>query len=357
MLEKIAQSKLWRTVSPLPSSVPKGRRPPLDYVETMFGQEKQTSAAQRETARVRARVRLLVEITASKGGFRKGLASAAKRLTPSEAAILADLEGHGLDVVRLREVLCGAHVLVDDPEFYETWKFPKSRERLSSHHKQIDKTQFPDIGLNGPVVREKLHGRTARGTWIQFEKTPASMGGGFKLPNWHDVQHLVDYIVYRITKRNVGPWGLSGATEKRPMYLSPDLRARVPLPEVASDDLTAALERIEDDDDVTSASPDLARHFPPPERVDTLAELVFVGGDQRSNGLFGASDVWIAEIASAQARRLLVEEQQTPGWTLPEAGSTRPQTVVLNDQHELRFAMRVSDDPSTPSSQKVGTSS
>ena len=50
---------------------------------------------------------------------------------------------------QLREVLCGAHVLIDEPELYERWRFPKSRERLSSHHKTVDKAEFPDIGLNG----------------------------------------------------------------------------------------------------------------------------------------------------------------------------------------------------------------
>ncbi len=297
--------------------------------------------ADREADRMRTRVRLLVEITASKGGFRKGLIEAAKHLTPSEAAILADLERHGLDVIRMRDVLCGAHVLVDEPAFYEAWRFPKSRERLSSHHKHIDKAQYPDIGLKGPVVREKLHGRTAAGTWVQFEKTPASMGNGFRLPDWHDVQHLLDYVVYRITKRNVGPWGLSAATEKRPMYLSPDLRVRVPLPQVASDELTAALERIEEDDDTTSASPDLAVRFPPPDRADTLAELVFVGGDQRATGLFGGSDVWVSEVASEQAHRLLVQEQVPPQWTLPPADATRPGQVLLDGKDPLRFAVRL----------------
>jgi hypothetical protein len=294
----------------------------------------------RETERVRRRVRLLVEITARKGGFRKGLLDAAKHLTPSEAAILTDLERHGLDVIRMRDVLCGAHVLVDDPSLYDTWRFPKSRQRLSSHHKTVDKAQYPDIGLKGPVVREKLHGRTSAGTWMQFEKTPASMGDGFRLPNWHDIQHLADYVVYRITKRNVGPWGLSAATEKRPMYLSPDLRARVPLPASASADLTAALERIEEDDDTTAASADLARLFPPPDRVDELAELVFVGGDQRATGLFGASDVWVSEVASTQARGLLVEEQQPPAWTLPAAGTTRPGELTLG-RRALPCAVRV----------------
>ena len=299
-----------------------------------------TTAVERDAERVRTRVRLLVEITARKGGFRKGLLDATERLTPSEAAILTDLERHGLDVIRMRDVLCGAHVLVDDPSLYDTWRFPRSRQRLSSHHKTVDKTQYPDIGLKGPVVREKLHGRTSSGTWVQLEKTPASMGDGFRLPNWHDVQHLADYVVYRITKRNVGPWGLSAATEKRPMYLSPDLRARVPLPASASADLTAALERIEDDDDTTAASADLARLFPPPDRADTLAELVFVGGDQRASGLFGASDVWVTEVASTQARGLLVEEQQAPVWTLPPVGTTKPATLTLGHR-SLPCAVRV----------------
>ena len=135
----------------------------------------------------------------------------------SEAAIIADLETHGLDVQQLREVLRGAHVLVDRPELYDAWRFPKSRERLSSHHRTVDKQAYPDLGLKGPLVREKLHGRTAAGTWIQLEKTPASMGKGFHMPGINDLKHLVDHIVYRTTTSNVGPWGLSGLPEPRPM--------------------------------------------------------------------------------------------------------------------------------------------
>ena len=156
---------------------------------------------------------------------------------------------------QLREVLYGAHVLVDEPELYERWRFPKSRERLSSHHKTVDKARYPDLGLKGPLVREKLHGRTDAGTWVQLEKTPAAMGNGFRLPGMSDVRHLMDYVVYRLTKRNVGPWGLSGITEKRPMYLSPDLGVMMPLPAAAEAELTGALERVEEDDDTTSASP------------------------------------------------------------------------------------------------------
>ena len=288
---------------------------------------------------MRTRVRLMVEITARTGKWRSGLALAARRLTPSEAAIIADLERHGLDVQQLREVLRGAHVLVDRPELYDAWRFPKSRERLSSHHKTVDKAQYPDIGLKGPLVREKLHGRTAAGTWIQLEKTPASMGKGFHLPGINDLKHLADYIVYRITKSNVGPWGLSGMTERRPMYLSPDLGVTMPLPAAAEAELTGALEHLEDDDDTTSASADLAARFPPPDRANTLAELVFDPGTRAGRGLFGASDVWVTETPSRPARELLTREHEPPRWTLPPAPRTVERTLKAGDR-EIRCAVR-----------------
>jgi hypothetical protein len=281
----------------------------------------------------------MVQVASQIGQYRSGLEVAAKRLTPFEAAMIADLERHGLDVPQLREVLCGAHVLVDEPELYERWRFPKSRERLSSHHKTIDKAQYPDIGLKGPLVREKLHGRTQAGTWIQLEKTPAAMGGHFRLPTLTDLQHLWDYIVYRFTKSNVGPWGLSKATERRPMYLSPSLRVMVPLPGSAEAELTSALERIEEADDVTSASPDLAARFPPPDRVNTLDELVFVPGTRGGRGLFGASGVYVIESPSAAALEAMRAERTPPRWTLPAVGDIRAGSARAGDR-ELRYAVR-----------------
>jgi hypothetical protein len=288
---------------------------------------------------VRTRVRLMVQIASQVGEYRSGLAVAARRLTPSEAAIIADLERHGLDVAQFRDVLCGAHVLVDEPELYERWRFPKSRERLSSHHKRIDKERFPDIGLKGPLVREKLHGRTDAGTWVQLEKTPAAMGHGFRLPTLADFQHLWDYIVYRFTKSNVGPWGLSKATERRPMYLSPSLAVTVPLPGAAEAELTGALERLEEADDVTSASPDLAARFPPPDRANTLDELVFVPGIRGGRGLFGASGVFVVESPSPAATKVLTAPERPPRWTLPEPQRTRASSVRAGDR-ELRCAVR-----------------
>lgn len=294
-----------------------------------------------EAERVRRRVRRLVDISARVGTYREGLEVAADRLSKHEATIIADLERYGLDLPQLKEVLWGGHVLVDDPELYEKWRFPKSRERLSSHHKTVDKKTYPDLGFKGPLVREKLHGRTATGTWVQLEKTPAAMGsGGFRLPTYHDLVHLYDFFVYRITKSNVGPWGLSKQTERRPMYLAPAIAATVSVPKFAEQELLQALEFVEDQDDTTSASPDLARRFPPPDRRNTLDELVFRPGSRNGRGLFGSAEVHVKAAPRSEAHDTLdAARRQQPSWTLPPAENTSPVTIQVG-RHEIRTAVR-----------------
>jgi hypothetical protein len=277
-----------------------------------------------QTELVRTRVRLLIDITARAGSYRRGLLAAAAQLSPEEATIIVDLAGHGLQVPQLRDVLCGGHVLVDDPSLYESWRFEKvSHLRISSHHRDIDKKLYPDIGMRGHVVREKLHGRTARGTWVQLEKTPAAFGKR-KLPSLDDVRHLMDYVMYRITRSNVGPWGLSRMTERRPLYLSPDLAMPSPLPPAVAASLASALRRIEADDDTTSASADLAASFPPPEREDPARELgrMLAEPGQTGRGLFGNSDVWVTETPSQVAASILAQGEGQPptGNMFKEAG-------------------------------------
>jgi hypothetical protein len=262
----------------------------------------------------------MIQITARAGKYRKGLLAAAAALTPEEAAIITDLERHGLQVPQLHDVLCGGHVLVDDPQLYEDWRFTKvSHPRISSHHRDIDKARYPDIGMRGAVVREKLHGRTAQGTWVQLEKTPAAFGAR-KLPTLDDLRHLADYVVYRVTRSNVGPWGLSRMTERHPMYLSPAVAIPAPLSPPVAASLTAALHRIEDADDVTSASGDLARRFPPPERADPAGELGRSLSGRAGRGLFGSSDVWVTETLSPLAASVLGQRAEPPA---AAAGGTR----------------------------------
>lgn len=273
-----------------------------------------------QTEQVRTRVRLLIGITVRPGTYRKGLLNAAARISPQEAAIIVDLAGHGMQVSQLKDLLCGGHVLVDAPELYENWRFAKvSRTRISSHHRDIDKTRYPDIGMRGQVVREKLHGRTACGTWVQLEKTPATLGKG-KLPSLDDVRHLIDYVVYRVTRSNVGPWGLSRLTERHPMYLSPDLAVPTPLSSAVASSLASTLRRVEADDDVTAASQDLAAWFRAPERPDPAMELGQALSERAGRGLFGNSDVWVTETPSPVAASILDGDrsQPPPGNLLPE---------------------------------------
>lgn len=258
-----------------------------------------------DAEQVRTRVRLTIEITARAGEYRRGLIGAVGRLSPEEASILADLEQHGLQVPQLHDVLCGGHILVDDPALYDKWRAAKgSHPRLSSHHRDIDKARYPDIGMRGHVVREKLHGRTATGTWVQLEKTPAAFGGS-KMPSLDDLRHLMDYVVYRFTGSNVGPWGLSRMTERRPMYLSPIVAVPTTLTPPVARSLTKALRRIEQSDDVTSVSEQLAAHFPPPDRADLAGELGQALSGRGGRGLFGNSEVWITQTPSRAAAEVL----------------------------------------------------
>jgi hypothetical protein len=248
----------------------------------------------------------MIEIASRKGSYRKGLQAAVKRLSPEEAAIISDLERFGLQMPQLQDVLFGGHVIVDDPDLYEGWRFTKvSHQRLSSHHPDIDKKAYPDIGMRGQVVREKLHGRTEQGTWVQLEKTPAAFGKK-KLPTLTDLRHLMDYVVYRVTRSNVGPWGLSKMTERRPMYLSPRLAVPKSLTPPVAELLTNALRRIEAADDVTAVSEDLATRFPPPDRPDPASELGHALSGHGGRGLFGNSDVWVMETPSRTAAAIFL---------------------------------------------------
>jgi hypothetical protein len=172
-------------------------------------------------------------------------------------------------------------------------------------------------------VREKLHGRTAHGTWVQLEKTPAAFGGR-KLPSLDDVRHLMDYLVYRVTRSNVGPWGLSRLTERRPMYLSPVLAVPISLPPPVAQHVSSALRQIETSDDVTAVSQDLAGRFPPPDRPDAIGELGRALSGRAGRGLFGSSEVWVTETLSRNTAAILESRNQPPPaaalWT--EAGLT-----------------------------------
>lgn len=261
-----------------------------------------------EMDRIRTRVRLMIEMTARAGRFRRGLQQAVARLSEEEVTVVADLERLGLDVTGLRDLLQGTHVLIDQPDLYERWMFPRrSRQRVSTHHAEVDKARYPDYGIRGPLVGEMLHGRTAHGTWLQLQKT----------------------------------WGRSGSTEQRSTYLSPSLAARVRIPQAVSDELTGVSSESEKPGNATSALGELAARFPPPSRANDLMEVSF-SGVARGRGLFGSSEAWITRTASTLASDLLGGDQPRLTWSPPALGTTRPRTIHLGSGHGLQYAVRQS---------------
>ena len=168
----------------------------------------------------RRRIGMLVKIAATAADFSPKLARAVDQASDFEVQVMADLLERGLSVPDLVHFLQGAHVIVGEDALYERWIFPTSRKRMSSHHRTVDKGTTPDYGLDGPLVRESLHGKAPLGTWIQLERTRVTCQWG-RLPSWTDVVHFRDYAIYRITGKNVGPWGLSAIVDTRPMVLRP----------------------------------------------------------------------------------------------------------------------------------------
>ena len=159
---------------------------------------------------------------------------------------------------------------------------------------------------------------------MQLEKTPAAFGAR-KLPSLNDLKHLVDYVIYRITRSNVGPWGLSRMTERHPIYLSPDLGMPTSLSPAVAQSVARTLRRIEENDDQTAVSADLAALFPPPGRTDPADELGLALPGRSGRGLFGNSDVWVTETPSRVAAAVLAQRLENPAGPLWPKGK---------DQHE-----------------------
>lgn len=123
----------------------------------------------------------------------------------------------------LMELLKGGHIVFygDDGGFYEEWKKKegvKSRKGKSSH-KSVDE-QF---SIGGPFLKEALFGTKKdelgnKCTWLQLESHSTDL--------WHLLAHLISYIIYKFTGKNVGPYGRSKYVEKSPL----ELRGKKPAP-------------------------------------------------------------------------------------------------------------------------------
>lgn len=138
-----------------------------------------------------------------------------------ETEIISYLEkNYEITPDQLKEILMGAHVRLDDNgKAYKEWvrKVASKQSRISSH--PSDKTQY---GIRGSLIKELLFSRTTGSdgkayTWFQLENHPVSFG--------HIVRHMIDYVKYKITNKNQGPYGSSEATHHTPIILKQKFQA------------------------------------------------------------------------------------------------------------------------------------
>lgn len=110
-----------------------------------------------------------------------------------------------------KEMLHGAYIIIHDKgKHYHKWKRKKhSNERISSHyskHTQYESKLNPKIVCSAVV----LFGTTEDNhTWYQLEKTSKDCV----------MKHTIDYIDYIVSGKNIGVYGKSHYTEKKPLKL------------------------------------------------------------------------------------------------------------------------------------------
>lgn len=135
------------------------------------------------------------------------------------AKLRIDFEhGHIITHAVLEEMLKGGHIKFEDNGlFYDELvkSFNSNIDKRHSSHKSCAQ----QYSFSGPLLKEVLFGVSEdnngnKTTWIQFEKHNTK-----SLINL--ILHMLDYIVYKWTGKNIGPYGLSDYTEHNPIVVGP----------------------------------------------------------------------------------------------------------------------------------------
>ncbi len=131
-----------------------------------------------------------------------------------KAAVIIDIMEKAV-LPHSSDFLQGAHIMVEDNgSMYDRLKnLGLIKERFSSHHR--GNKDGPDASIQaGEIFREFLVGKTKDGkTWFQLEAH--SIGG---ISNF--IKHMVDYVTYVLTGKNVGQYGLSEHVDSKPIILN-----------------------------------------------------------------------------------------------------------------------------------------
>lgn len=111
-----------------------------------------------------------------------------------------------------KEMLSGAHIRLNDKgATCEAWaKLAGVKNRISSH--PSDGQQY---AIRGALIKELLFSAISdQGkiySWFQLENNPVSFGSA--------VRHMIDYVKYKISAANQGPYGSSPMTDLEPLCI------------------------------------------------------------------------------------------------------------------------------------------
>lgn len=131
---------------------------------------------------------------------------------------------------QIREFFKGAHIefIDNNGDTYDNW-IKYFQEKDSKHFKgrsSSHKSEGQQYSLEGNLVYEALFGtrkdsRTGiKYTWVQLERNPVGDYQQWTKSGWdfckqfiNLLRHFMNFIQYRITGRNIGPYGSSPHTE------------------------------------------------------------------------------------------------------------------------------------------------
>lgn len=142
-----------------------------------------------------------------------------RRATPDEVDILARLFEPPESWKFAGQIFRGAHVRIyDKGARYDDWKtLPTAGTRSSSHQSVGDQYH-----VDGPLTHTILFGKFSGWTWLQLENHPIQDVVSF-------VGHMVDYINYKRSGDNQGPYGSSPHAEHSNPLVIPSPKPYVPI--------------------------------------------------------------------------------------------------------------------------------
>lgn len=150
--------------------------------------------------------------------------------------IIIDIISYGknLKLENLLEIFKGAHVIIknDNSFFYKRWKKLSTSYtgiKVTSSHSSIKKQLVISGGTLGKYSKNKEGFQILIGvsdkfkknsTWLQIERSALFHKDDILKGFINLVNHMMDFVMYTITDKNIGPNGKSKYTDIKPLIIT-----------------------------------------------------------------------------------------------------------------------------------------